>query len=335
MKTNNYNFKETDIRPHYLMNNQKEMYLKDITWLKKQLDCFEKINCPACGSESRFNIFEKYGFNYDQCQVCDTVFLNPRPNETLLERYYDRSENSKYWNKYIFPSSEAVRRQKIFKPRAKKVIEISKTYDAQPEIMLEIGSGFGTFCEEVSKQDFFKRIIAVEPSPELAQTCRDRNLEVIQKPIEKITLSNINVIVSFEVIEHIFNPKQILEICYRMLVPRGLVLITCPNYKGFDIMTLKNISDSIDIEHLNYFNPDSIKHLFQLCNFRILDITTPGHLDADIVRNKVLNNEYSLTDDIFLKTILIDKWDELGAPFQKFLRDNNLSSHMWVTAQKI
>jgi hypothetical protein len=29
-----------------------------------------------------------------------------------------------------------------------------------------------------------------------------------------------------------------------------------------------------------------------------------------------------------------DRWDESGAPFQQFLAENKLSSHMWIVARK-
>ena len=34
--------------------------------------------------------------------------------------------------------------------------------------------------------------------------------------------------------------------------------VTCPNVEGFEILELGVIADTIDTEHLNYFNPRSL-----------------------------------------------------------------------------
>jgi hypothetical protein len=118
-----------------------------------------------------------------------------------------------------------------------------------------------------------------------------------------------------------------------LLEKNGILIITCPNVKGFDIQVLKEASNTIDAEHLNYFHPDSLALLLENEGFTVIDKQTPGVLDADLVRNKVLDEEFTL-DDSFLRTILIDRWDELHLPFQAFLQNNLLSSNMLLVAQK-
>jgi hypothetical protein len=66
----------------------------------------------------------------------------------------------------------------------------------------------------------------------------------------------------------------------------------------------------------------------------VLECTTPGELDAEIVRKAALDNEISLDHQPFLRDILIDRWESLGAVFQSFLKANGLSSHMWLAALK-
>ena len=102
---------------------------------------------------------------------------------------------------------------------------------------------------------------------------------------------------------------------------------------GFDIQVLKEKSDSIDHEHINYFNPLSIEKLFQNCGYSVIEIFTPGQLDVDLVRNKVINKEFSLEKNSFYEDIIIKNYETKGLEFQKFLINNKLSSNMWVIAQ--
>jgi hypothetical protein len=49
---------------------------------------------------------------------------------------------------------------------------------------MEVGAGFGTFCEEIKAKAFFGQIIDIEPIPALAKSCRKKSLKVIEKPFQ-------------------------------------------------------------------------------------------------------------------------------------------------------
>ena len=54
--------------------------------------------------------------------------------------------------------------------------------------LFDVGAGFGTFCEEVDRLGAFDRVVALEPEPHLAETCRGKGLEVIEAPVEQAEL---------------------------------------------------------------------------------------------------------------------------------------------------
>lgn len=331
-------FSEHDIRPQELRKNQEECIEADIKWLLKHKDKYVYVSCPACETLDFRKAFIKNGFDYVICNNCASLYVNPRPPLDILKKFYVSSQNYRYWNNYIFPASESFRREKIFKPRVERVLSICKKFNIPQTLLLEIGAGFGTFCEELQKLGLFKRVIGVEPTGYLAETCRRRGVEVIEDFLENVQLDSMtelaDVLVCFEVIEHLFSPKEFVAKCHEMLAERGIFIVTCPNVQGFDILVLQEKSASIDHEHLNYFHPESLSHLLERCGFKILEIQTPGQLDAELVRNKALDKEIDLSNQLFLKYILLDKWEQTGDSFQKYLRDNNLSSHMWLVAQK-
>jgi hypothetical protein len=62
-------------------------------------------------------------------------------------------------------------------------------------------------------------------------------------------------------------------------------------------------------------------------------VSTPGKLDAELVRKAVLRGNLDLEAQPFLQTVLVDRWDELGEPFQQFLAASKLSSHLWLVAR--
>lgn len=327
--------KEEDIRPKHLVEEGKRLRIKELQELMERKNEFEQVPCPACESNNYQLVFEKEGFSFVKCQKCQTMFINPRPTFEILLNFYETSESIKHWNKKIFPVSEDFRRKEIFIPRTKKVVELSRKYNTATEVLLDVGAGFGTFCQEIKKLAVFQKVIAVEPSPGLAESCRQKGLETIEEPIQKVDLKEVNVITAFELIEHLYSPKDFLLSCAEILSKKGILILTTPNIKGFDLLTLGKLSDNIaGPSHLNYFHPDSLSYLLEHCGFKVIEVETPGKLDAELVRKKIMNNEFNISNRPFLKEVLIKQWEKVGNAFQKFLADNLLSSHLWIVAQK-
>lgn len=329
-------FRENDIRPAVFTEGKEAAKEKDLKYLVSKKTEFVRIKCPACGSiESKF-AFEKYSFTFVSCIECETIYMNPRPTPEILRDFYANSALYDYWNRYIFPASKEVRREKIFKPRVKRILEICGRYNISKRCLVEVGAGFGIFCEEAKATGRFERVIAIEPGAALAESCRSSGIETIEDSIENIESLEIrpDVFVSFEVIEHLFSPEDFLQHCWRLMASDSIIAITCPNFKGFDIAALGSKSDSIDAEHINLFNPYSLTLLFKRSGLEVLECTTPGELDSEILRNKILAGEFDVSTQPFLKTVLIDRWDELGGSFQRFLQNNRLSSHMWFVGRK-
>lgn len=333
---NQKHFTENDIRPKDLKIGQQKAIDRDIASLLSKKNGFVEVKCPACGANNKNIKFEKNGFTYTNCNTCGTFYMNPRPTPKILENFLENSENYVYWVKYIFPASEKVRREKIFTPRVDRIIELCKKHKVLTSSILEVGAGFGTFCEEMKSREMFSRVVAVEPSPEWAKICREKRIETIESPIEDVRFEESNkfdVIVSFEVIEHLFDPEKFVASCRRLLNPGGLLVMTCPNGKGFDFLVLGKDCNSLDHEHLNYFNTASLAILMKKSGLEILEVITPGRLDADLVRSKILDGEFDTSNNPFLQAVLINEWEELGEKFQDFLSENNLSSNMWIVAK--
>jgi 2-polyprenyl-3-methyl-5-hydroxy-6-metoxy-1,4-benzoquinol methylase/predicted RNA-binding Zn-ribbon protein involved in translation (DUF1610 family) len=303
--------KENDIRPENLMQKQKILTLTDAGRMLSRCGEFVHVDCPACGTTPAVEKFKKNGISYVECENCQTFYVNPRPSEEILEWFYKGSPNYAYWNEIIFPASETARLERIFTPRVDRVLEMCEKYGVSTNSLMEIGAGFGTFCGELKRRNIFSRVVAVEPTPDLAATCRGRGVEVIESPVERIQLREdelFDVVVSFEVIEHLFNPKAFVANMARLLKPGGIILLVCPNGKGFDVETLGVLSNTVDHEHLNYFNPQSLGGLLERSGLKVLEQSTPGKLDVELVRNKVLDGEFDVGDQPFLKRVLVDSW---------------------------
>ena len=329
--------KEEDIRPEQLTQKLAEYLLRDRErWLAGVQD-FVRVPCPACGETAPGDAFTVRDYAFETCGRCKTVFYNPRPSEEQLGRYYREAESYGYWAKFIFPQSEEARRRKIFAPRAAAVKRLWESKALPTGRMLEIGAGYGIFCEEVRKLSIFREITAVEPTPDLAGVCRNKGFRTLAVPYEGLQEEpgSYSLVAAWEVIEHLFSPAKFIVSMRALLEPGGVLLLSCPNIEGFDMMVLGcALADNFGLEHINMFNPPSLTLLLERHGFGILELTTPGQLDAELVRKKILAGKFSVDDNPFLKRVLIDDWERVGESFQRFLSENGMSSHMVVMAQK-
>ena len=328
-------FNENSIRPINLIKESKKFQNLDINFLKSKKFFFVKSSCPACNSGKKIFFMHKKTFKYFKCTKCETIYISPRPTEKILDQFYKNSTYYKFWHNYIFPATEKSRIRNIFYPRVKRIMHYVNKFKIKRSGIVDIGAGYGTFLEIFKKNFFFKKVYAIEPNIDGADCCRKKNIITLDKRVEKINkndLKSVSVATSFEVIEHLYSPKKFLKLLKKILPTKSLLVITCPNGLGFDLLTLKKKADNFDHEHLNYFNPKSIDILLKKNGFKILEILTPGNLDVDIIVNKIKEKKYknknSFLDIVFNSNLL-------KISFQKYLKKNCLSSSLWVVAQKI
>lgn len=325
---------ESELCPPELLAGQERAFARDVERLLARAGEFVAVACPACDADEGEPGLEKWGFTWARCPRCRTLYMTPRPSPEVMGAYYAASENYAYWAEHIFPTSETTRREKIHRPWLDRIAGYCERYGVALGTLVEVGPGFGTFAALAAER--FERVVAVEPTPELARACRERGVEVVEKAIEDVAESELppaDVVCAFETIEHLFEPRVFLEHAAQAVRRGGLLVVSCPNGLGFDIAELRATSLAVDPEHVNLFNAESLSLLVASCGFEVLAATTPGRLDAEFVHDAVVEGRHVLSAP-FLQRVLVDEWDRLGLPFQQFLADHGLSSHLWLVARR-
>lgn len=333
--------KESEIRPEAIFDQFLVLAEQDAMYYFNGTP-FNPIHCPACDCDDSAVAFRKHGFQYETCGSCGTLFVNPRPGPDAFRRYYREAPSIRFWATDFYERTEAARRESIFVPRARVVLEKIKKYlanDGMTDVgwIADIGAGYGVFCEEIGKIASKAKIVAIEPSPELALVCERKGLTVVPKFLEDATRADLPVgqekrgtLTSFELLEHVQDPKAFLKVCRRLLMPDDLFILTTLNGLGLDIQVLWEKSKSVHPpHHVNFFNPGSVKTLLERAGFEALEISTPGKLDVSILEN----NLDKISTNRFWTNFLEQLGDNGKERFQKFLADHGLSSHMMVVAR--
>jgi 2-polyprenyl-3-methyl-5-hydroxy-6-metoxy-1,4-benzoquinol methylase len=326
--------KESEIRPRELFNQYLELARKDIDRLFSDHSQFVTVACPGCGSRSCEQALVKLTFRYMLCSECGSLYLSPRPTAEMYETYYQGAKSVKFWSSHFFKETAEARRQAIFKPRARLVAEWLKKIETPSQsnrLFVDIGSGYAIFLQEVQRLGLFAKIMGIEPEANLAQVGRDQGFTILEKKLEAIDDGEIGAdfATAFEVLEHVFSPQDFLRAARRILRPGGILMFTTLTVSGFDIQVLWEHSKSIyPPHHINLLSTLGMRELVRRSGLELVDLSTPGELDVDIVKNiKRENPEMQLPR--FIASI-IDAPDNVRAQFQDFLKANELSSHIRV-----
>lgn len=326
--------KESDIRPEALLNRYLELSERDAEL------CFVEtprltIPCVACGEEQLDSEFEKNGFAYSSCQNCGTLFQSPRPPIAAFEAFYRDSISSRYWADEFFPAVAEARRGKIFRPRVERLASLCRTKNIAIERLIDVGAGYGIFLDEWRKANPSTQLLAVEPSESLAAECRSKGFEVVEEIAENVSGYNnfADLVVCFEVLEHVYDPVSFVKTLSNLVKPGGYVFVSTLCVDGFDIQMLWDKSNSIfPPHHINFLSVAGFEKLFARAGLVDVDVSTPGQLDVDIVRNALKRKPEIMSGQRFLRRIVNDQ--DMAANFQEFLAANRLSSHAWVIGKK-
>lgn len=292
------------------------------------------ICCPACGGSGK-DWVEKSGFSYKACPDCLSVFVSPRPVIDAFNAYYTDSPSTKYWATTFYKVTEASRREKLWKPKAQMVKERILQFGGNNAIkyIIDIGGGYGVFDEEIKKIMDIDAIV-VEPSVHLAEICRQKGMQVIEKFMEEITIGELPLgrkcYVSFELFEHLHDPSIFLKTVYENMSPGDMFIFTTLSGMGIDIQLLGEHSKSLSPpHHLNFLNPKSISALLERNGFTVLEAITPGKLDVDIIRKNV-----QFVKEPFWNKVLNYLSENELANLQEDIAKAGLSSHMMITCMK-
>jgi SAM-dependent methyltransferase len=331
--------KEEEIRPAAIFEEYLALAREDIATYFSAAPRHD-VSCPACGSRDCRPAFAKDGFSYCECPACGTLFVTPRPDESAFSRFYEDSKSVRFWATSFYKETERSRQELIIRPKAALAAAIIRKYlpaeAGRAPVIADIGAGYGGFCtalREVLPAPY--EIVGIEPALALQEVCRQKGIAVVPKFLEEVSPEDIPghrlaAATSFELLEHLYDPGRFIRHCHGLLQDGGLLILTTLNGQGFDLRMLGDASKSISPpHHINFFNPASVTILLEREGFEVLEITTPGKLDVDIVAKQLADVKCD-----FMRDFIRGSDAAVREKFQELIRETKTSSHMMIVARK-
>ena len=194
-----------------------------------------------------------------KCDTCGLVRSDPIADPEVLAQLYaqstfeyaDQVENLKHTYGYYLAKLD--------------------NYKVRKGSLLEIGCGNGFFLEEALRHGYVT-VQGVEPSTAAVaeanpQVCSHIICDIMRPGL--FEPEQFDVICMFQVLDHIPNPGELLDECFKVLKSGGLILCINHNVEAISARLLKDRSPIIDIEHTFLYSPTTIARIFVAHGFQV------------------------------------------------------------------
>ena len=248
-------------------------------------DAFAMEPCPVCGSTEHIRL---YSFEYwsdgvlralgltapvegpalYRCSICNHHFANPQIRQELLDLYYFRLGSE------FFDAVEGA--GDYLGRRNSRLVEQIETYVARGRV-LEVGCGLGYFLAHFDPERWERH--GIDPAERACAFARTLGLNVVHAlGGEQSYSAPFDVVLMFDVIEHLKRPGEMVNWIRGQLRDAGLLVIGTGNVASINARLAGRYWGYFGSwEHVSLFSPESVTYLLELHSFAVERIDRVSH----------------------------------------------------------
>jgi 2-polyprenyl-3-methyl-5-hydroxy-6-metoxy-1,4-benzoquinol methylase len=264
--------------------------LSEINSKLDRSDWVMRADCPACMSAVVKPFADIRHFKYDRCVECGFVFANPAPSYRATSEFY----NSNFYENYRTLEEEKIQKQPYFSissytdPR-RLAGWLTREKSAR---ILDFGCGPASFLALLRDEFGFENIEGLELNENSAGIAARCYGITLTPNIEKLKHTTYDVILLFEVIEHLTNPSEVISLCRNLLGHGGKLFVTTPSVRSIPARFCPSHCGHYSAPgHVSLFTEEAISRLLSRFNFKIERLETD---DAPLLGNALISPLYNL-----------------------------------------
>ena len=174
-------------------------------------------------------------YQYYNCICCDVLFIHPQPTNDLKKIY-----PSNYYSFNDEPKSISFKiKNRLDRFYLKK--KLNKLPQKELHV-LDVGGGNGRLCDIIIKADnrvVHTQIVDIDESAE--KTALQKGHRYFCGLMENFnSTQQYDVILMLNLIEHVADPKAVLQKAKQLLSPGGIIILQTPNFKSLDARLFKD-----------------------------------------------------------------------------------------------
>ena len=267
---------------------------------------------------------EVEGCAYARCAQSGSLFLAQWPRPEVWAALL--AEISRYRHSPDAFHSDLVqsRVDHVYAPRLEWVQETLRLQHVERPTVLEVTTPPSDLTRLLAEHRAVVRVLTVDEM-QLAHPALGRQ--------SVADAERVDVAVMFESLDRVDDPVALLRAVAERLTPGGLLFVTALVSSGFDlaVLGLRNLY-LYPPDRANCFSLRGLTRVVEAAGFSLLEASTPGVLDVEIVRAH-LERDPSLSVSGFERQ-LIEAGRETQEAMQTFLQTQGLSSFARLVARK-
>jgi 2-polyprenyl-3-methyl-5-hydroxy-6-metoxy-1,4-benzoquinol methylase len=243
-----------------------------------------EVDCPYCGGQNQKKGFNLNGFIHKRCENCQTVYVSPRLNDNFIEELYSDEYYSEMFTRSMLPVF-AKRKGMIGKRKYSEIVNIAPNKNLGS--VLDIGAGIGEVIDVFKDEGW--STYAVEMNDTAAKWLEKLGLDQVFHGSfdDYIPNQKFDVIMAWNVIEHVVNPAQFLEKVCTLLAPGGVFVSEVPHGNSLLLDIVERIGFDpkrilMGEQHIVLYSTDAYVGLHERNGFKKLHLQTNG-LDCDTI----------------------------------------------------
>ncbi len=289
------------------------------------------MNCPLCQSAESNKYIEPYHwrktkqvFTVAECGSCGHLYTKDAPSEDEIAPYYDSETYISHTDNKttLFDRLYGIVKQYMLTQKWKWI-----RADVPRGTIVDYGAGSGAFVH------FLRSIGRDAEGYEMAEAGRDtakRNYNIdLFEPNELSDLEDASVaaFTMWHVLEHIYNPNELVEQMHAKLKKDGLLVVAVPNPESWDAKKSKSHWAAWDVPiHISHFKPSVIESWL---NDKGFDCIRRKGMPFDAFYVSMISNE----NETGSKKIITSIWHGLRSNLNG-IRRNNHSSLVYILRKR-
>jgi len=266
----------------------------DLVKINEFSGILEAVACPICVSppSPQLVFSSSNGIGFWHCPECDIQYASPRfTEESLLEIYENEAfTDLSFYDGWSYDRWKKENKNRSYITQVLK-LQILNRIVSENDRILDVGCGTGLFCLEASRHG--QRAEGIEPSIMLVDIGRKvLNLDLHQGLLEDFDPGHrYKAIVVWDVLEHVYNPVELVKRCNYLLEEGGYLFAQVPNYDGisnrFKTFLCKKGLKKTDFKHFGFpwhifsFNKKSLATLLRAGGFTPVLFESWSHMLKD------------------------------------------------------
>lgn len=251
-----------------------EHHVTDLNNIIPKQVVLENRACPfGCARRDEVVVIGKdriYGvageFQVVRCCTCGLLRTNPRPTIDTIGYYYPdnyhphistlASQNDipawKQWISRMLP------------------LNVENIPPVRPGYMVELGCASGSFLHLMANKGW--QVEGIEPSRIAATAAQTLGYPIHIGPVETAPdpQQQCDLVIGWMVLEHLHEPRLVLEKLRRWTRPGGWLVLSVPNAASLEFRVFRDAWFALQLPtHLYHFTPETIRHLLTICGWRV------------------------------------------------------------------